>query len=110
MIHTTGKNVIRDAIETDKDQGQLGNDGTAEMESDNGLGSPVAATLANLTATKSNKTVVFDYNLDSLTGNGNTYKEFENKLNGGSLNRVTFADLDKTSAEELQISTIIFIK
>jgi len=110
VIHTTGKNAVRDAIEADKDQGQLGTDGTAETENDTGLKAAVAATLANLTATKTDKSLSFDYSLDSLTGNDNTYKEYENKLSGGSLNRVTFADLEKTSAEEIQISTIIFIK
>ena len=110
VIHNTGKNVIRDAIESDKDQGQLGTDGTTASENDSSLGAPEAATLTNLTATKSDKCVSFDYSINSLTGNNVVYREFENKLSAGSLNRVTFADLEKTSAEEIQVSTIIFIK
>lgn len=109
-ITTTGKNEIRDAIDGIKDQGQLGTDDTAELESDSGLGTAVAATLVNLTSSTADQQLVLDYFLTSVTGNGNTFKEFENRVNAGvNLNRVTFSDLIKTSAIEMNISTIIFI-
>jgi len=54
---------------------------------------------------------VLSYNLDSTTGNGNTYKEFENRISSGTnLNRITFADVAKTSAIEVSINTTFFIR
>jgi len=111
MITTTGKNSVRDMIDTNKDYGQLGTDSTAPTEGDTGLGTAVAATQQSLTASKSDKQITLSYELDSTTGNGNTYAEFENTVSTGTnFNRVTFAGIQKTSAMEIQASTTIFIK
>jgi len=111
VLTTTGKNAIRDLLETAKDQGQLGTGTNAALPSDTGLQTATAATLANLTASKSDKIVVFSYTLNSTTGNGNTYTEFENRISSGTnLNRVTFAGIQKTSSIEIEVSTTIFIE
>ena len=110
-ITTTGKNAVRNLLDTSKDYGQLGTDSTAPTEGDTGLGTAVAATQQSLTASTSDKQVVFSYELNSVTGNGNTYAEFENTVSSGTnFNRVTFAGIQKTSAIEIQASTTVFIK
>jgi hypothetical protein len=110
-ITTTGKNAIRDLINTNKDYGELGTDSTAPLETDTGLGTAVAATQQSLTSSTSDKQIVLAYELNSVTGNGNTYQEFQNTLSSGTnFNRVTFAGVQKTSAIEIQVNTTIFIK
>ncbi|MHA1852292.1 MAG: hypothetical protein ACTSUF_02170 [Candidatus Heimdallarchaeaceae archaeon] len=116
MIVADGKSMIIDQIANIINQGGLGTDDTAPAESDTGLNSNTnfgtSGTIKSVSSTVSTKQVVFDYNLPSTDGNGNTYKEFglssssENKL----FNRQTFADLSKTSSIEIQISCAISIE
>jgi len=111
VVTTTGKNAVRDVIDTAKDQGQVGTDSTAELETDSGLGAGVAATKVNLTSSTADKQLVLSYSLNSTTGNGNTYREFENMISSGTnLNRVTFASVVKTSAIEIAVNTTFFIR
>jgi len=111
VITTTGKNGVRDLINTGKDYGQLGTDTTAELESDTGLIAGVSATQQSLTSATSDKQIVLSYTLNSTTGNGNTYGEFENTISSGTnFNRITFATFSKTSALEVQVSTTVFIE
>ena len=107
MILLDGKNRIRDLIDADKYKGQLGTGTTAPTENDTGLETADSDTLVTLTSTTSNKQLLFDYNLPTTTGNGNTYAEYENQLNSGTdhLTRVVFAGLGKTNTEEWQVST-----
>lgn len=119
-IVTEGKNLVRDLICGDTDdnvnQGGLGTDATAPSVSDTGLNSNTnygtSGTIKTLTYSTSDKQIIFDYNLPSTDGNGNTFKEFgissstANKL----FNRQTFADLAKTSSIEFQISVAVSIK
>lgn len=68
----------------------------------------VGATDISLSGVQAGKQLTVTYNLNSVTGNGNTYKEYGNFLTGSLLiNRVVFTDLPKTTAVEFQISTII---
>jgi len=111
VVTTTGKNAVRDLIDTGKDKGQLGTGTTAELETDTSLETAVAATKVALTSSTADKQLVLSYDLNSTTGNGNTYGEFENTVSSETnLNRVTFATFTKTSAIEVSINTTFFIK
>lgn len=111
VLLTEFKNRVRDLIDADKYQGQLGTGTTTPTEDDTALETPVAATLSDLTSTVSDKQLVLDYTLNSSTGNGNAFAEYECQFNAGSTNgnRVIFSALTKVSGEEWQISTIIRI-
>jgi|3_EtaG_2_1085321.scaffolds.fasta_scaffold04199_2 hypothetical protein len=110
VLTTQGKNLIRDLIDADLSQGELGTDNSAPSETDTGLGTPIAATIKSLTTATTDKQISMEYTLDSVTGNGNTYTEFENQVAGGGINRVTFAGIAKNSAMELNVVTVLFIK
>jgi len=112
MIIKEGKNRMRDLIEDDITNGELGTDGTAPTENDTGLGNPVSATEKAVSVTKTDKQLVIDYSLLSTEGNGNTYREFEVQSDEAdtSYNRITFYDLPKDNTEEFQLSTIIDIE
>ena len=110
-ITTVGKNAVRDLLDTNKDYGQMGTDSTAPLETVTRSGTAVAATQQSLTSSTSDKQVVLSYELNSVTGNSNTFTEFENTVSSGTnFNRVTFAGIQKTSAIEIQVSTTVFIK
>ena len=111
VILNDGKNRVRDLIDADKYQGQVGTSGTDADASDTGLGAAVAGTNKALTSSTANKQVVLDYNLLSTEGNGNTLKEYVTTLNSGTdfLTRITFPNIVKSSSIEIQISTVIDI-
>ena len=111
VLTTTGKNAIRDLMNTAKDYGEMGTGTTAPTPGDTGLVSAVSATQAALTSSTADKTLILDYTLNSTTGNGNTLTEFQNTISSGTnLNRVTFAGIQKTSSIEVEVSTTIFIE
>jgi len=111
VLTTTGKNAVRDLLNTNKDFGQLGTSTTAPLPSDTGLISGVSASQQALTSSTADKTLVLSYELNSTTANGNTYAEFENTINSGTnFNRVTFAGIQKTADLEIQIQTTIFVE
>lgn len=63
---------------------------------------------ASISGIQAGRQLTITYNLNSVTGNGNTYKEYGNFLTGSILvNRIVFTDLPKTAAVEILISTII---
>jgi hypothetical protein len=107
-----GKNKIRDLIDADIDNGQLGTGTTAETEADTGLETAVGATEIAVTTTTASKQLQIDYNLSSTIGNGSTYSEYEFQSTEAavSYNRITFFGIAKTSSEEFQISTILDIE
>jgi len=106
VLTVTGKNVVRDLINTNKDYGELGTSGTAATEADTGLVAAVAATQTALTSSTSSKQITLTYELNSVTGNGNTYQEVQNTLSSGTnFNRTTFAGVAKTGAIEIQVIT-----
>lgn len=116
MIVEDGKSQIIDQIASIIDQGGVGTDDTAPSESDTGLNSNTnfgtSGTIKSTTYTKSTKQIVFDYNLLSTEGNGNTFKEFglSSSTNSKLFNRQTFTDLNKTDSIEIQISCAISIE
>jgi len=110
VLTTQGKNFIRDLIDADISQGQLGTDNTAPNATDTGLISPVAATLKTVTTTTADKQINIEYSLATTDGNGNTYQEFETRVTLGGINRVTFVGIPKTSTIEMNVITTLFIK
>ena len=106
-----GKNRLRDLINDDIYQGQVGTDSTAATASDTALGSAVAGTNKSLTLTKSDKHIQIDYTILSTEGNTNTLKEYGINQNTGTdfLMRQTFNDLVKDNSKELLISTQLYI-
>jgi len=111
VLTTTGKNAIRDLMNTAKDFGEMGTGTNTAVPGDTALQTAVAATQTALTSSTADKTLILDYSLNSTTGNGNTLSEFRNTLSSGTtLNRVTFAGIQKTSSIEVEISTTIFIE
>jgi|TARA_R100000501_G_scaffold12539_1_gene23128 hypothetical protein len=112
MLIKEGKNRVRDLIEDDITNGELGTDGTTPTEDDTGLGNPVAATEKAVSISTGDKQLVIDYNLLSTEGNGNTYREFEIQSSEAdtSYNRIVFYDLSKDNTEEFQVSTILDIE
>jgi hypothetical protein len=112
MLIKEGKNRIRDLIQADINQGQLGTDGTIPTEDDTGLGIPIAATLATVTTTTADKRLIIDYTLSAGVGTGYTFREYEITSNASNtnFNRTTFYDLEQAESEEFQFSTIIDIE
>lgn len=101
-----GKEGIAAAIKDSITTGSYGTDGTTVNEDDTALGAEVGATIKTLTTVQSGKQITITHSLNSLEGNGNTYKEFGIKVDSILLNRINLFDLTKTSSEEFQTTTI----
>lgn len=71
-----GLNRVRDLINTDVDQGQLGTGTTAANSSDTGLETPDATTVLATTNSTGDKAIRFDFTLPSTGGSTGTYTEF----------------------------------
>lgn len=108
VILNTGGTEIRDAVADLIATGQYGTDGTTEATTDTGLGSAVAATDLAVTIRKSGLTIEANHELDSVTGNGNTLREFELASASGSLTRTTTTDLEKDINKEVYTTVVIF--
>jgi hypothetical protein len=93
----------------------LGTSSQSPSVLDTALIAEVTSTIESITGAPSNQQLVITYNLNSVTGNGNTYTEYGNKFTNGIttsevlLNRITFTGVPKNSALEFQVSTIINI-
>ena len=110
VVTTIFKEEIINLIDDALDIGELGTNSTAPSSSDIGLVSPVTATQKIISGSKSSNQILLSYNLSSVVGNGNSYSEYANFLNNDIMvNRVTFAELPKTNAVELQVTTILQI-
>ena len=95
-------------IDDNLNVGEMGTSNQAPVVTDTDLIAGIASSQASISSVKAGRQLTLTYNLNSVTGNGNTYKEFGNFLTGGTLvNRTIFTDLPKTSAVEIQVSTII---
>lgn len=95
-------------LDTNLDIGEMGTSSQEPSVEDSDLILGVPATDIAVSGVQAAKQLTITYNLNSVTGNGNTYAEYGNFLTGDILiNRVTFTDLPKTAAVEFQISTII---
>lgn len=90
------------------DVGEMGTSNQIPAVTDSDLIAGVLTSQVSVTSVQSGKQLTITYNLNSVTANGNTYKEYGNFLTGDILvNRTTFTDLAKTEAVEIQVSTII---
>lgn len=91
--------------------GELGTSSQTPSENDSNLIIGVPATNLAISGIQAGQQLTTTYNINSVTGNGNSYTEYGNFLTSGvMINRVTFTDLPKTSAIEFQISTIIQVE
>lgn len=100
---------IRDAVSDILITGEYGSDGTTESESDTGLGTPIPATSQTLSKTSSNLTITLTHDLDSVTGNGNTLREFALQTSTQDFNRTTTTELTKDNTKEVVTTSVLFV-
>jgi hypothetical protein len=107
-ITTQSKEKIAELIENEFSNGQLGTDTTASAVTDTDLIAAVTSTIETITVSRDGRQLITTYNIDSLTGNGNTYAEYANYFTTSEtmFNRITFTGVPKNSAIEFQVSTI----
>lgn len=112
VISNTAKNRIRDLIHDDIGVGEMGTGTNVPLESDTGLQTPISASRATVTKSKSDRTVSITHTLNSATGNGNTFSEFGVFLNSDAdmLNRVVFPGIAKTNAFELSTTVVYRVR
>ena len=112
-ITTVCKKAIIEMIDDNLVSGSLGTSNQAPSATDTSLISEVTSTIQSITGAANNQQLVITYNLNSVTGNGNTYTEYGNKFTNSIttseilLDRITFTGVPKNSALEFQVSTII---
>jgi hypothetical protein len=115
MIVDAAKTNVINLIDAVLTNGSLGTSSNAVTASDVTLASEVTSTIESITGAPNGKQLVVTYNLNSVTGNGNTYTEYGNKFTNGVttseilLNRIVFTGVPKNSALEFQVKTIINI-
>lgn len=113
MIVDVGKVKILGLLDDNLSDGKFGDDSTVVSATDSDLYSELTSTVSTLSATQTSKQLNITYNLNSVTGNGETLREYGNFITDGTseilLNRVTFTELPKTTAIEVQVSTIVNI-
>lgn len=84
------------------DTGVVSTDSTTPDASDTTVASEIAATSASVEdATVTNKTLTFKYLVNSLTGNGNTFRKCVIKTPTTLFSEDLHPDLEKTSADEV---------
>lgn len=114
-ITDTGKTNIANLINNVLTNASLGTSSQTPSASDVSLISETTSTIESITGSTTGKQLVVTYNLNSVTGNGNTYTEYGNKFTNGVttseilLNRIVFTGVPKNSALEFQVSTILDI-
>ena len=99
---------IRDAVANTILTGQYGSDGTTESSGDTGLGTPIAATQLNVSKRSAGLTTEFTHDLNSVTGNGNTLREFALETALQAFNRATTTDLVKDNTKEVVTGVVLF--
>jgi hypothetical protein len=106
-VSNTAKTKIATLIVDELSTGKLGTDTTASSVNDTDLIAEVTSTIETITVSQDGRQFITTYNIDSLTGNGNTYSEYGNFFSDDvMLNRITFTGVPKNSAIEFQVSTI----
>lgn len=114
-ITTSAKETIITMVDTNLVSGELGTSSQSPAATDTDLISEVTSTIQPITGATSGKQLITTYNLNSVTGNGNTYTEYGNFFTNGLttsevlLNRITFTGVPKNSALEFQVKSIINI-
>jgi hypothetical protein len=108
MITNQAKSKVCELIEDELSNGALGTSTQAVSESDTDLIAAVTSTIETITVSRDGRQLITTYNIDSLTGNGNTYAEYANYFTTSEtmFNRITFTGVPKNSAIEFQVSTI----
>jgi hypothetical protein len=111
MVFTNaGKNRVRDLLSADIDYGQVGTSNTAATFADTALLAGVAATSSAVSNTTADKQIVSDYTLGASLAIGSTLSEYGLTNSSGTLlARFVMASLTKTSTEQWQLSTRLFI-
>lgn len=90
--------------------GEMGTSNQAPTVEDSDLILGEISSQASISGVQAGRQLTVTYNLSSVDGNGNTYREYGSFLaNGVMVNRLVFTDLPKTAAVEFQVSTIIQI-
>jgi hypothetical protein len=109
MITNSAKAKIIELIDTELTNGELGTSTQAPALTDTGLITEVTSTISAVTGASSDRQLIVTYNINSLTGNGNTYSEYGNFFTTSEtlFNRITFTGVPKNSALEFQVKTII---
>ena len=120
VLVKNGKNWVRDLMVGNTtnvvNQAGLGTDATTPAETQTGLNNNTnfgtAGTVKAISKNTADKQIVYSYTLTATEGNGSTYKEFGLSSSTGSFlfNRQTFADLPKTSAEQLDFTLAVSIE
>jgi hypothetical protein len=114
-ISNSAKSAIATLVNSSLETGSLGTSTQSPSVNDTDLISEVTSTIQSITCVTSGRQINITYNINSLTGNGNTYSEYGNKFTNGQttsevlLNRITFTGVPKNSALEFQFNTIINI-
>jgi hypothetical protein len=108
MIVDDGKEKIIALIDTNLTQGSLGTSSQTPTVDDTDLIAEATSTINTISGVQSAKQLRETYNINSVTGNGNTYTEYGNKFSDGTLlNRITFTGVPKNESTELEVITII---
>lgn len=112
MIPDDGANRIRDLVDSDLNEGQVGTGDTAPLLTDTALENATSGTNKSLTTTKTDRQISVSYTLPSTDGNGNTFSEYGIDFNSGNtlLNRVIYNSISKTANESLTHITRFFFR
>jgi hypothetical protein len=106
----TGKNRIRDLVNTDLNHGQLGTSVTGAQATDTSLVSGATDTSLSLSTQTADKQIVADYSLPATAAQGSTFGEFGVfNSNNVMFARFVFATLTHASTDEWQFSTRLWI-
>ena len=109
VILNQGGTAIRDAVAASITTGQYGSDGTTESAGDTALGTPIAATQLTVSKTSAGLTIETTHDLDSVTGNGNTLREYALQTSTQDITRVTTTDLVKDNTKEVVTTNVLFV-
>jgi len=109
VVTDAGKIKIVEILVSELSNGELGTGSTAPSASDTTLVTEVTSTISAITAVQDGKQFITTYNINSLTGNNNTYQEYGNFFTTSDtlFNRVTFTGVPKNSALEFQVKSIV---
>lgn len=111
MITNQAKVKILNVLVPEFTNGACGTSTQAPAATDTDLIAEVTSTIQAITVSQNNQQIITTYNLNSVTGNGNTYAEYANYFTTSEtmFNRITFTGVPKNSAIEFQVSSIINI-
>lgn len=110
VIVTAAGQAILDNIRTSWTTGEYGSGTITETESDSSLNSPITASIGTLTNTRTGLSLAMVHEIVSTTVNSTTLSEFATFQSSTLLRtRVTTTPFTKTSSEEVQTTTILYL-